>query len=268
MDNETKEQDEVLAMLSSSLKKLPASEAMLSLLEKRLDNRISRSIAKHAGLQIVRGKSGVWHNLVSGIRYKTLWQGPFGNSVLVDFAPGSALPVHRHNYLEEGVVLSGSLQVDDLELSQYDYHVSPAGSHHGHIKSKQGGTAFLRGSSVGQPMAMVKEVLGGFLPKSDQLSHSIKAGAEDWTEIQKGVFKKDLWVEGGTVSRFFRLEPNTQIDNHAHSLAEECMMLSGEIFFGDILMQSGDYQLAAKGSAHLNIYTDTGAFLYVRGTNR
>jgi hypothetical protein len=42
-------------------------------------------------------------------------------------------------------------------------------------------------------------------------------------------------------------------------------MLSGDIFLGDILVQEGDYHLAPAGTEHLEIFSDTGALLYVRG---
>ena len=153
MNNQTKditniegqEQAQVFELLSEHLIVVSPSRTLLDSVGKRLENRVQTSIAKHAGLRTVRSREGVWHDLVRGIRYKLLWEGSQGNSVLVEFAPGSALPLHRHNYLEEGIVLSGDLQLDDLELNQFDYHVSPAGSRHGRIYSKEGALAFLRG---------------------------------------------------------------------------------------------------------------------------
>lgn len=47
--------------------------------------------------------------------------------MLIEFAPGATL-VHRHHYLEGGIVLRGSLQIGELKLGQGDYHVSPPGS--------------------------------------------------------------------------------------------------------------------------------------------
>jgi quercetin dioxygenase-like cupin family protein len=264
-DLETNEQERVLAMLSEHLQPIPASETMLDSLGQRLGSRIQDSIAKHAGLHTVRSRQGVWRDLVAGIRYKPLWESGQGNSVLVEFTPGSALPLHRHNYLEEGIVLSGSLQMDDLELTQFDYHVSPAGSRHGRIRSDHGAVAYLRGTSIGQPLSMFKEVLGGFLPKNHKESESVFSGEEGWVEVQDGLHQKDLWTDGTVAARFFRLKPNTQIEGHFHPLDEECMMLSGDIFLGDILLQEGDYHLAPAGTEHLDIFSDTGALLYVRG---
>ena len=46
---------------------------------------------------------------------------------------------------------------------------------------------------------------------------------------------------------------------------EECMMLQGEVFLGDILLRAGEYQLAPAGSLHGDVYSDVGATLFVRG---
>ena len=43
------------------------------------------------------------------------------------------------------------------------------------------------------------------------------------------------------------------------------MVLSGEIFLGDILLQEGDYHIAPAGTEHLELFSDTGALFYVRG---
>ena len=265
IDIEAKEEAEVLAKLSAHLQTLTPAPSVLGSLEKRLNTRVTAIIAQHAGLFTVRSSSGTWRQLVSGIRYKPLWESRSGNSILADFAPGAFLPVHRHTYAEEGIVLSGSLQVDDLVLNQFDYHFSPAGSHHGRIRSKEGAVVFLHGSSVGHSLSMLKELAGGLLPKNKKTSSSIQAKKGEWIEVQPGLFEKELWSDGIISSKFFRLEPGTGLKGHGHPLDEECMMLSGDIFLGDILLQTGDYHFAPKGSRHLDIYTDTGALLYVRG---
>jgi quercetin dioxygenase-like cupin family protein len=265
IDIDAQEQTKVLSMLSEQLITLPPSQNVLTALEKRLENRIQVSIAKHAGSRTVRSREGVWRDLISGIRYKPLWESPQGNSVLVEFAPGASLPLHRHSYLEEGIVLSGSLQLDELELTQFDYHVSPAGSRHNRIQSKQGALAYLRGSSLGQPLSMFKEVLGGLLPNNHKESESIFNSESGWVKAQDGLYQKDLWSDGTVASRFFRIAAGTKIDGRNHLLDEECMMLSGDVFLGDILLQQGDYHLAPAGSKHLEIGSDIGGLFFVRG---
>lgn len=264
-DFEEQEQTEVFGLLSEHLKKTLQSQTVFESLEKRLERSIQISIAKHEKLWTVRSREGVWHNLLSGIRYKPLWESPQGNSVLVEFSPGSSMPLHRHNYLEEGIVLSGGLQLDELELTQFDYHVSPAGSRHGRIRSSQGALAYLRGSSLGKPLSMFKEMLGGMLPNDHQESESIMDNESGWVEVQNGLFQKDLWTDDKVSSRYFRLQAGTRIDGYDHPLDEECMLLSGDIFIGDILLQEGDYILTPAGTGPLDIFSDTGALFFLRG---
>lgn len=42
-------------------------------------------------------------------------------------------------------------------------------------------------------------------------------------------------------------------------------MVEGDLFLDDVLLQSGDYQLAPAGSAHHVTETDTGAIVYAHG---
>jgi len=79
------------------------------------------------------------------------------------------------------------------------------------------------------------------------------------------VYVKECWTDGTITSRLCRLEAGACLDGHDHPHDEECMMLSGDIFLGDILLQAGDYQIASAGSQHLEISSDTGALLFVRG---
>ena len=42
-------------------------------------------------------------------------------------------------------------------------------------------------------------------------------------------------------------------------------MVQGELFLDDLLLQTGDYQLAPAGTRHRVTHTDTGAVLYAHG---
>lgn len=228
-------------------------------------HRVSQSIAMHAGLMTVRRKHGFWKTLKSGIRYKSLWTGSEGSSVLIEFAPGASLPAHRHNWMEEGIVLSGDLSMGNLQLGPLDYHMSPKGSRHSSISSSQGALAFLRGSSVGHNASIMQELIGGLLPIGQDHSITVFAGEQaHWQEIAAGVFKKDLWSDGTRVSQLCRFEAGAELPGHTHLLDEECMILEGELFLGDILLSAGEYQWAPAGSKHTGLYSDVGATIFVR----
>lgn len=259
------QQDELNRLLGEGVASITLPPGRVDALRERLMARVARSVAEHAGLLTVRRSAGIWRQIKKGVRIKPLWSGPEGSSVLIELAPGAVLPVHRHHWVEEGIVLRGGLQMGELELGPFDYQVSPAGSRHASIRSRQGALAFLRGTSLGHTRSVVRELLGGLWPSGTGKVRTVFADDREWVEVAPGIWKKELWSGGTLVSRFFRLEPGARLEGHPHVLDEECMMLSGEVFLGDILLREGDYQLAPAGSRHGEVYSDVGALLFVRG---
>lgn len=259
------EQAELNRLLTENLAPLAQEPRQHQHISARLRQRIASSVAGHADLLTVRLTSGIWQDLKKGIRFKNLWSSAQGNSVLIEFTAGASLPVHRHNWLEEGLVLRGGLQMGELELGLFDYHASPAGSRHERIQSRQGALAYLRGTSLGDHTSVARELLGGLLPFKGAAAQTRYANDDGWQQVAAGVFRKELYSDGILASRLYRMEAGGRIAAHTHAQNEECMMLSGELFLGDILLRAGEYQLAPVGSLHGEIYTDVGALLFVRG---
>lgn len=259
---EQRELNELLTGLIAPIE--PAPERGKALRAEFL-TRTARSVAAGQGLRTVRGRDGTWRDARPGVRFKPLWAGPHGRSVLIELMAGASLPSHRHRWVEEGIVLSGELSMGDLRLSPGDYHVSPAGSRHQPIVSRTGALAYLRGTSLGDMWSSMRELLGGLLPYQGAASQSIfAADASRWVDVVPGVMRADLWNDRSTVSRFYRLEPGAELPAHDHSGDEECMMIDGEVFLGDILLCRGDYHIASAGSRHGMVSSDVGALLFVR----
>mgnify|MGYP000979668416 CR=1 FL=1 len=256
---------EVDRLICQGLAPVELAAARHARLRARLLQRASESASRLAGLLTVRSSDGTWKTVKAGIRAKILHRGRQGSSVLIEFAPGASLPVHRHQQLEEGIILRGGLQLGELDLFPGDYHVSPAGSRHGRIASRQGGLAFLRGTSLGQTSAVVGELLGALVPGRGPAIRTISASEEGWQAIAAGVESKFLYQDGDLISRFVRLAPGGVLPAHRHSADEECLMLSGDAFLGDLLLTPGDYHLAPAGSAHGDVSSDAGALFFVRG---
>lgn len=233
-------------------------------LRKRLLHRVGDSVRRHAGLLTVRAGDGNWCALKAGVRSKTLWEGPQGASVLIELAPGATLPVHRHHHLEEGIVLRGGLQLGELALGPGDYHVSPPGSRHARISSRTGALAYLRGTSLGDTRRVLGELLGGLIPGNGAANHTVFASQGDWQRVATGVEQKILWRDGDVISCFFRLAAGAHLPAHTHDGDEECIVLSGDAFFGDVLVQAGDFHLAPAGSEHGEAYSDHGALAFIR----
>lgn len=220
---------------------------------------------RHAGLITVRSGDGAWRTLKAGVRVKRLGEGRQGSSVLIELSPGASLPTHRHQHLEEGIVLRGELRLGDLHLAPGDYHVSPPGSRHGRISSATGALAYLRGSALGHTSQVLGELLGGLLAGEGPPIHSVLASDNGWEVIADGVEQKILWRDKDRISRFLRLAPGARLPPHAHDGDEECMILRGDAFVGDLLLQAGDFHLAPSGSEHGEVSSDCGALAFIRG---
>ncbi|MBL8391445.1 MAG: cupin domain-containing protein [Candidatus Accumulibacter sp.] len=259
------EQEALQRMICDGLAPIALPSGAGTRLRSRLLQRVGDSARRHAGLITVRTGDGVWCRLLKGVRSKLLHDGAEGTSVLIELAAGAILPVHRHQHLEEGIVLRGSLQLGDLNLVPGDYHVSPPGSRHGRISSRSGGLAYLRGSSLGHTRAALGELIGGLLPGAGPAAHTVLAADDDWQTIADGVEQKILWRAGDVVSRFYRLAAGSHLPAHAHAHEEECMLLAGDAHFGDILVRAGEFHLAPAGSAHGEISSEHGAVAFVRG---
>jgi len=191
-------------LLADGLAPIPVAGARRNSLRQGLMKQVTASLAKQAGLLTVRAGHGTWQALKTGIRVKPLWDGGLqGHSVLIEFAPSASLIAHRHNCLEEGIVLHGDLQMGDLRLGPLDYHAAPAGSRHGGISSTNGALAYLRGTSLGDNREVLREVLGGLLPfgKAESCSVFTKQ-IDDWQEIAPGVWKKTTVAGRGTRIQF------------------------------------------------------------------
>lgn len=262
------ETDALHGRIAEAISPIAVPAARAASLRERLTSRIAQSAARHRGLHTFRRDDAQWQELTQGVRACVLHDIGETRSAIVEFAPGSQLPSHRHSGHEECVVLKGSLHAGDFHVGRHDYHLAPAGSRHATIRSDEGAVAFLRGTSIGKSSHMLREVAAAWLPGKNIQPFTVAASDEGWREVTPGMSIKALWEADETASFLLRLAPGTRMAAHAHAFDEECLMLSGEAFFGDMLLRAGEYQLAPKGLSHGAAYTDVGALVYVHGDAR
>ncbi len=256
---------ELLHALAAALDPIEPPPARQQALRQRLGARIADSATRHATLRLQRAAQGEWQQIKTGVAMKLLHRCSNGNSVLVRLTAGANLPVHRHRWAEEGIVLDGALYLNEHKLARGDYHLSLPGSRHERITAPQGGLIFLRGTSLGGRWAMF-ELLAGVLPHrgSPAMTQHVTEGS--WTQIAPGVQQHILRPDGACHSRLIRMAAGSHLPGRDHARDQECMMIEGDAFFGDVLMCAGDYHLAPAGSRHGPIESDTGALFFVHGT--
>ena len=95
---------------------------------------------------------------------------------------------------------------------------------------------------------------------------TIRSDDDNWKQISDKVRKKILYIddEKGVASYLLRIEPGAEDEPHQHTSDEHCLVLEGDISFGDIHLTVGDYHLAQKGSCHERAYSEHGALLYIQ----
>jgi len=87
-----------------------------------------------------------------------------------------------------------------------------------------------------------------------------------WCDFAPAIQRRVLWQREGEASMLYCLQAGVQVAHHGHGHDEECLMLQGDLFLDDVLLQQGDYQLAPTGTDHRLTETDTGGVLFVHGS--
>ena len=98
------------------------------------------------------------------------------------------------------------------------------------------------------------------------LFDTIRSNEGEWIEILPNVQKKLLMAdtEAGTESYLLRLHPNATLPAHVHESDELCYVIEGDLSFGDIYLEAGDYHYAHKGSRHGAVSTISGTLLFLQ----
>jgi anti-sigma factor ChrR (cupin superfamily) len=93
---------------------------------------------------------------------------------------------------------------------------------------------------------------------------TIRSEGGVWDQLAPGVHMKRLHREGTARSFLLRLEAGAELPGHHHEADEECVVLEGEVFLGELRVAAGDYHLARGGTTHGTIRSPHGAVLFLR----
>ena len=118
---------------------------------------------------------------------------------------------------------------------------------------------------VGRLHARVMERIAG-VDNGSSLFDTIRSNEGEWIEILPNVQKKLLKVdsEAGTESYLLRMYPSATLPAHAHEADELCYVIEGDLSFGDLDLEAGDYHYAHKGSRHSGANTVNGTLLFLQ----
>lgn len=93
---------------------------------------------------------------------------------------------------------------------------------------------------------------------------TVRSAEGEWVNIAPNVDIKILSDDAAYRTLLYRFGPGGKLPPHDHRGDEECIVLEGELHLGDIHVKRGDYHLAPRGSAHAELFSETGALIYVR----
>ncbi|MFT3953252.1 MAG: cupin domain-containing protein [Piscinibacter sp.] len=179
---------------------------------------------------------------------------------MIELQPGVSLdaaalgdPATLQARHREWLLLRGELHSPALgeRLMARDYHVTPAGQATPPWRSEVGALLFLRESDLAAAPG--------------DRSFTVHDDDAGWPDYAPGIERRVLWQRDGQAAMLYRAAPGAQVPHHTHGHDEECLMVDGELFLDDTLLQAGDYQLARAGTGHRITATDTGVVIYAHG---
>jgi len=94
---------------------------------------------------------------------------------------------------------------------------------------------------------------------------TILSGEGRWFQLGPGIAMKPMREDETTRSYLLRMAPGTRLPPHDHSQEEECMVVEGDVWLGEVHAHAGDYHLARRGLPHGEVRTETGCLLFLRG---
>lgn len=173
-------------------------------------------------------------------------------------SPGSSWRVHlpplarldNTQTTHELLVLSGSMACRSASLSQLGHAV--AGAESTWCAGPEGAEVYLR-----------IHRLGPFAPPAEPTLQPF--GSEGWQPLRPGVAVRLLHADGGAASLFARFDAGARVPSHPHGIDEECLMLEGDLFLGDLLLPVGGFQSALAGSHHGDLVADAPCLLFFHG---
>ncbi|WOB08451.1 cupin domain-containing protein [Piscinibacter gummiphilus] len=240
------------------------NDASRSPLRARLMARVAASHATEAGMVTTRRRNAPRESLAAGVTAQTLYRGTGqrpGEPLrvrLIELAAGTWLDAAmlggdatlsaRHR---EWLVLAGRVNSAHGDFGALDYHATPAGLATPRWQAPEAAWLFLRESAA--------------LATPGSAPLSVRDAEAGWPHFAPGIRRRVLWQDDGQAALLYAADPGAAVPRHTHGHDEECLMVQGELFLDDVLLQSGDYQLAPSGTGHRLTQTDTGVVIYAHG---
>lgn len=233
----------------------PGPERRLAIAH-QLFGRIHQSALDHRGFVTLRREDLAFNEVAPGVSSCTLRQDAAVRIVIVHLHAGTTWSWPGDVVAQELLVISGTLlDGGDSTITPYQHRLI-----HDHGPG-------LRAGAHGAQLYVRQLISLSALPIIEQpwWTQESDVVSTEWLPLSEGVDLKSLRCVGDVISKLARVAPGAAVGDHGHLLDEDCMMLEGDLFLGDILLRARDYQMAPAGGEHVNARSDTGALFYFHG---
>ena len=110
----------------------------------------------------------------------------------------------------------------------------------------------------------VKDKLLARVQAARTAHRTVRADEGEWQPMGELVDRRVLADDGVTRTFLMRLQPGARRPAHSHAADEASYVLEGSLRYGALELKAGDFHVAAPGSVHDGIATDTGATILIR----
>jgi hypothetical protein len=246
----------------------PPGAALPSAARQRLLQRARRSAGEHHGFLTVRRADTPWTGWQAGSRSRELRHDGLLHVAMLELQPGATLPPLAAAQAQEILVVRGHLAAPQPQglpvlLPAQSYALRTTADAQAAWQAPEGGLLYVR-DLVG-PRDRLEPAEAQWWPAEGAAAQFFPAGESGWLPFAPGVQVKPLAGSDAAVSMLARFAPGASVVAHGHGLDEDCLMLQGDLYLGDVLLLEGEYQLAPGGSRHNGLMSDTGAVLFFHG---
>lgn len=94
---------------------------------------------------------------------------------------------------------------------------------------------------------------------------TLRGASAEWLEYSEGIAYRVLKVDEQLKRQtlLVKMQPGAIYKSHAHDIDEECLVIEGDLRYGDLVLRAGDFHLAEPGTHHPTGTTTTGCLLHV-----
>lgn len=234
-------------------------------LRRRLLARVRASVQAHREYTTVRREQGAWAAVAPGAERRVLWQGPWLRAQRLWLQPGATLPWPDGVRAQELLVLGGELHAGGQVLRRLDHLVDDHANGRPWRAGPLGAQLYLRERLTELEALERTAPLEAHWWRLAAPGRVARVDGRRWHASGPGVQVARLAGDADVVSMLVRFEPGAAVPDHRHAIDEDCLVIEGEMFLGDVLLRADDFQLAPAGGTHWGETSDVGCLFWFHG---